>query len=227
MNTGIPAIDDSTAPFVVGSDEVGYGAWAGPVMVAAVAVPRDWKPPVGLTDSKKMSASSMRRVRSEFLTGTAGTWWAIEQASPAEIDEAGVHRVVYALHEKLLRAAAAWSREAAGGAEPLVIVDGGIAIEGSIALPKADLLVPAVSMASVLAKLARDEHMAERDREYPGYGFAAHVGYGTPTHQEALARLGPCALHRRSYAPIAELVRAVEEPREAWLGLEEEDDPTG
>lgn len=224
MKTGVPAIDESTAPFIAGSDECGYGAWAGPVVVAAVVVPRDWVAPAGLTDSKKMSHTAMRRVRDAFLTGS-GTWYKIAFTHADEIDRLGVYAALYGLHGSLMRDALVHAREA-GKAEPLGIVDGDVAIEGCHRLPKADLLVPAVSMASVLGKLARDEYMAEMDKAHPGYGFASHVGYGTPPHQDALRRLGPCPLHRRSYRPIAELVRAAEEPREAWAGLEEEDDPS-
>lgn len=225
MKTGVPAIDESTAPFVAGSDECGYGAWAGPIVVAAVVVPRDWVPPAGLTDSKKMSHAAMRRVRDAFLA--AGSWWyKIGFAGADEIDRVGVYDALYGLHGSLMREALTSARQMGGGAAPLGIVDGDLAIEGCHKLPKADLLVPAVSMASVLAKLARDEHMAALDETYPGYDFGSHVGYGTPPHQAALQRLGPCPIHRRSYRPIADLVRAAEEPREAWAGFEEEDDPS-
>jgi len=91
--------------------------------------------------------------------------------------------------------------------EPLTIVDGKIPVEGAIALPKADLLIPAVSLASIIAKGTRDRIMTELSKVHPGYGFENHFGYGTPEHQAALEKLGPCSIHRRSYAPIARMSR--------------------
>lgn len=224
MKTGVSAIDESTAPLIAGSDECGYGAWAGPLTVAVVVVPRGWIAPAGLTDSKKMSATSMRKARDTFLAGK-GTWHRVAFCFAEDIDRIGVYSALYGLHTRLMQEAFA-AAKTLGEGEVLAIVDGDLAIEGCHHLPKADLLVPAVSMASVLGKLARDEHMAEMDMKYPGYGFASHVGYGTPPHQEALRRLGPCPIHRRSYRPIADLVRVAEEPKEAWVGLEEEEDPS-
>lgn len=172
-----------------------------------------------------MSHAAMCKVRGSFLANSTGTWHKIGFCHAEEVDRLGVYAALYGLHGGLMREALESAR-ALGGAEPLGIVDGDVAIEGCHHLPKADLLVPAVSMASVLGKLARDEHMAEMDMKYPGYGFASHVGYGTPPHQEALRRLGPCPIHRRSYRPIADLVRVAEEPKEAWVGFEEEEDPS-
>ncbi len=235
LKTGVPAIDTSTAPFVLGSDECGYGSWAGPLCVGVVVVPRDWTPPKGLTDSKKMSHAAMRRVRDEFLAQPqwpakgGRVWWRIQHVHSEDIDLLGVRRCLLASHEALTREAFAVAREMADGQEPIGIVDGNLSIENCFALPKADLLIPPVSMASVLAKLSHDAYMQEMDVRYPGYGFANHVGYGTPEHRTALKQLGLCALHRRSYAPIAAMLVPVEaNPPSLWQSpdLEEEENPS-
>lgn len=226
LHTGVPAIDDSTAPFVVGSDEVGYGAWAGPIAVAAVAVPRGWVGPKGLTDSKKMSTAQMERVHTAFLSESAvdppTVFWCIYYAHAGEIDQDGAGPTLTRLHEKALTRATERARELAQGEAPLVIADGNVRVEGAIGLPKADNLIPAVSMASVIAKLARDDLMAAMAKVHPGYGFEKHVGYGTKQHQDALAALGPCPIHRRSYAPIAALLSKDDEPKEMWLLLDDD-----
>jgi ribonuclease HII len=80
-------------------------------------------------------------------------------------------------------------------------------VPGAIGLPRGDQLVPACSMASILAKVTRDRMMVEVDKLYPGYGFADHKGYLCKKHQDALYALGPCPIHRRSYSPIKEMVR--------------------
>ncbi len=97
-------------------------------------------------------------------------------------------------------------------ADTLVIVDGfkgqeaRFGIPGLIGLPKADDLIPAVSLGSIIAKVSRDRYMVEMDKKYPGYGFAKNSGYGVPEHQAGLARLGVCDIHRRSYAPIRKIL---------------------
>lgn len=229
LNTGHAVIDASDAPYVCGSDEVGLGAWAGPMAVCAVAVPAEWVPPPGLTDSKAMSTAQMARARKAFLAEAARkpqvVYWRIWWAGPTEIDCDGAGRTLWCLHKYALEDAAEWARKQVDGRSPLVVADGNISIEGAISLPKADKLVPAVSMAAVLAKLARDERMVELGQAHPGYGFEKHVGYGTKAHQEALARLGVCPIHRRSYAPIAALLppeEPVDDAADWWASLPDE-----
>ncbi len=218
----------SKATFVCGSDECGTGAWAGPLVVAAAVVPRDWQPPEGLTDSKKMTWAALTRVSAAFVsqpiwpTPGALTWWAVRSVSSELIDEFGKERSLYAAHQSLMMEALKVARALGNGADPLGIADGTMVIDGCVSLPKADLNVPVVSMASVIGKVARDRHMHEMGALYPGYGFEDHVGYGTEAHIEALTRLGVCSIHRRSYKPIADLCRLEGETKEAWLGLEEE-----
>lgn len=216
MLTGCAQLDTNTAPFVVGSDEVGYGAWAGPLCVASVTVPRGWIGPKGLTDSKAMTKNTLKRVFREFTSQkpypenpAATVSWCVLFASSEEIDREGVRSVLCRMHAESTQRMIARAKALSGGAEPLVIVDGAldIGVSGAVSLPKADLKVPCVSMASVLAKVSRDRIMAEESRRFPVYGFEKNVGYGTQAHQKALYDHGLCEIHRRSYEPIATMIR--------------------
>lgn len=198
LHTGIPAIDEAKATCIVGSDEVGLGAWAGPAVVCAVAAYCEWSDP-DVTDSKKLTRKARERIYEKY--------WSDEKlvislcVVPVEdIDRMGVHRAVLDGH-----------RQAIEGTyfrlvyTPVVVVDGNQAPEvpGAICLPKADALVPAVSIASIIAKVFRDRLMIALDKEHPGYDLASNMGYGTPKHQAGLAKLGVSPIHRRSFAPIA------------------------
>jgi len=202
--TGNVEIDTSTAEWVVGSDEVGFGSWAGPLIICAAALPRTWSG-TGLGDSKKLSEKQRRKAFERWTLETPALHHLVS-VSPERIDELGVYEALILAHRKALETVLTKVQGTV-----LIVVDGfkdgtkRIGVPGSIGLPKADNLVPAVSLASILAKVTRDELMARAAKEYPGYGFSRNVGYGTPEHQEALAKLGPCALHRRSYAPIAKI----------------------
>lgn len=211
--TGDPRIDESTHSVIVGTDEAGFGAWAGPLVVAAAAVPRDWVDP-RVKDSKKLSERQREALYEEFSKSDQFpiSWVIVE---PAEIDEKGVWNCLIRAHA-----------EAAKGTlwrlayEPLHVVDGKIPVEGGISLPKADNLVPAVALASVFAKVTRDRIMVELDKKYPGYDFAKSRGYGVPKHQLGLKELGPCPVHRRSYGPVA-ASELPSEPKEAWAFFDE------
>jgi ribonuclease HII len=146
----------------------------------------------------------------------------MREASAEEIDEKGVYNILLQLHGECIQAGLAAAKVSS---EAIAIVDGTLNIPGAHCLPKADALVPAVSAASILAKVIRDRAMIDADELYPGYGFAKHKGYGVPQHQAALERLGPCALHRRSYEPVAKIIREqiVDEPVTSWEVLIKED----
>lgn len=183
---------------VAGVDEVGRGPLAGAVVTAAVILKH---PIAGLNDSKKLSAK--RRKELSLQIKEEALAYAYGRAEVDEIDSLNIH------HATLL----AMKRAVEG----LTIVPEHVLVDG-IHLPQlsmscqavigGDSLVPEISAASILAKVLRDEEMVELDSLYPGYDFSGHKGYPTVAHREALVRLGPCAIHRRSYAPVAALLNA-------------------
>jgi len=183
---------------VAGVDEAGRGPLAGAVYAAAVIL-RPRHPIDGLDDSKKLSAA-----RREALAGVIrreALAWAIASASVEEIDRLNI------LQASLLAMHRAVSALAPPPAH--VLVDGNRCPRwehASTAVVEGDRLVPAISAASILAKVTRDAAMRELEALHPGYGFAAHKGYPTRSHLEALRRLGACPAHRRSFAPVRAVV---------------------
>lgn len=182
-------------PLVAGVDEVGRGPLAGPVVAAAVMLPP--RPlPKGLTDSKALTAEERESL--DIKIRQRAIAWAISEASVAEIDRYNIlgatllamQRAVAALSVKPF---AAWID---GNRPPALSVPMRMVVGG-------DGRVPAISAASVIAKVSRDRQMVELDAVYPGYGLASHKGYGTPAHRAALAELGPTPIHRYSFAPVA------------------------
>lgn len=220
METGVPEIDNCTADYIIGSDECGYGAWAGPLVVCAAIISREWPLAATVTDSKKLSHT--RRVAlSKKILGSALCH--IIQVSAEDVDEQGVYKALLDAHTRAIQGVRA-KHEAQGclGTD-LVVVDGTLPIEGAISLPKADGLIPAVSAASIVGKVFRDIQMEKLAEEYPGYGLEKHKGYGVPAHLTALEKLGPCDIHRKSYAPIRRLLEATEQPVDPfWEDLPQE-----
>lgn len=213
----MPSIPDSLAreidrhEYVCGSDEVGYGAWAGPLVVcAAVSSNREILAShkdgmvVSPTDSKKLTIAQRESLYPVLVKTVTH---AIVRIEPEEIDAQGLGRVWEAAHVRAIQEALDAHKGNGHEEVPLVIVDGNRSVFGATALPKADLLVPAVSMASILAKVYRDRLMYEMDEKYPGYGFKKHVGYGTAQHKTALSQHGVTPIHRKSYAPIAAMLK--------------------
>ncbi len=181
-------------PIICGIDEAGRGPWAGPVCAAAVVLNTD-RPIAGLDDSKKLTEK--RRQLLAPLIREHALAWAVGWASPTEIDTLNIRR---ANHLAMLRAF-----QGLGVRPGLALVDGndGPNLDCEVqTLVGGDGLEPAISAASILAKTARDAEMQRLDQVYPGYGFAKHKGYGVKAHAEALARLGPCNIHRRSFKPV-------------------------
>lgn len=217
-------IAESNPGTIVGVDEAGRGCWAGPIVAAAAAVSVNWEPPSELTDSKKMSARARDRIVERY-THDDKVVIGIGITSPEDIDANGID----------------WAQAAAQGDairgtfwrlvySPFVVVDGinppqigTHDVKHLICLPKADLLVPAVSLASVFAKVEQLRLMREYDQKYPGYGFRKHAAYGTKVHQAALDKLGPCPIHRRSYAPVARAAARNEQPERLWEILTDDD----
>jgi len=186
-------------PLTCGVDEAGRGPWAGPVTAAAVILDPAC-PIAGLTDSKKLSEAARDRLAP--LIRDRALAWAIAEASPEEIDRLNIREATFL----------AMSRAIAGLARaPAHILIDGNALPKDLPAPataiiKGDLTEPAISAASILAKTHRDAQMKAYCAQHPGYGFSQHKGYGTAAHAEALARFGPCALHRRSFAPVRVLL---------------------
>ncbi|MCB1683260.1 MAG: ribonuclease HII [Pseudomonadales bacterium] len=177
-----------------GVDEVGRGPLAGPVVAAAVILDPRRLPP-GLRDSKRLTAARRERLDVEIRHNALA--WALGRAEVAEIDRLNI------LNATLL----AMQRAVAALTIPpeYVLVDGNRLPELIVparAIVGGDDLIPEISAASIVAKVARDREMTELDRIYPGYGLARHKGYPTPAHLRALEHLGPTPVHRRSFAPV-------------------------
>ena len=170
---------------------------AGPVVAGAcVFLTREgW--PAGLDDSKKLSRERRRRLVEELTGGTAARW-ATGVATVEEIDRLNILQATFLA---MRRALAALGTEAA-----TALVDGSqmpVLPARVVAVVKGDGKSPSIAAASILAKETRDRMMEAAEEQYPGYEFGRHKGYGTARHLAALERLGPCALHRRSFAPVA------------------------
>ncbi len=192
---------------LLGTDEVGRGPLAGPVVTAAVILRDDAALP-GLNDSKALSHA--QRAALGPLIEQQALAFAVVFGDVAEIDARNILGAsLWAMGTAVAQVQA--QLRARGLADPaLVLVDGHMPIPG-LALPqktvvKGDSRSRAIAAASILAKLARDAYMDELATRYPGYGFAIHKGYPVPAHLAALQALGPCPEHRRSFAPVAALL---------------------
>lgn len=184
---------------IVGIDEVGRGCWAGPLVAAAVILD---KPIKGLADSKVLTKTIRSALAVEIKSNAKayGLGW----VAPAFIDMYGLTLSVQRAMQQAL-AAIEMPYDS-------VIIDGNhnyLPNEPRASfLIKADATVPAVSAASIIAKVARDEFMEMAAKGFPGYGFEQHVGYGTKLHLEQLQKLGVTDIHRKSYKPVRALIDA-------------------
>ncbi len=181
---------------VAGIDEAGRGPLAGPVVAAAVVLPRGLVPE-GVNDSKKLGAAERERLYDVIHRVAVGV--GVARREPEEIDRTNI-----------LRATLAAMLEAAKRIEPApdyLLIDGNQRLLTWIpqrAVVRGDSLSISMAAASIVAKVTRDRLMTELAREYPGYGFARHKGYGTRSHLEAISRLGPCPAHRRTFRGVRE-----------------------
>lgn len=187
------------ASVVAGADEVGRGPLAGPLAVGAVVLPRER--PAWLSDLRDSKAlPRAERARLAELIRRDAEAWALGWVSAGRLDRIGLAEALRLAYRRAL--------EGLPEAPCAVLADGRDRLElpwPTEMIVRGDASVASIAAASVLAKEARDAHMAALDQRHPGYGFARHKGYGTARHLEALGRLGPCIEHRRSFAPVAAL----------------------
>jgi len=184
---------------VAGVDEAGRGPLAGPVVAAAVILCPE-RPIAGLADSKKLTAARRESlavdVRQQALS------WSVAWADVEEIDTLNILAATMLAMRRAVQGLGMMpdAVQVDGNRLPDLTFDG-VRIPGE-AIIRGDDCVPAISAASILAKTTRDGLMAFIDRLYPGYGFARHKGYGTEVHRARIRELGPCDVHRRSFAPL-------------------------
>ena len=179
---------------LAGVDEAGRGPLAGPVMAAAVILD-ERRPIAGLDDSKRLSHAQRLGLAAEIKARALA--WAVAEAGVAEIDRLNILRASLLAMQRAVEALAILPE--------MALVDGPHAPTlpcPAQAVVRGDRRVPAISAASIIAKVERDRRMTAMEARYPGYGFAAHKGYPTRRHIEALARLGVTPIHRRSFAPV-------------------------
>lgn len=183
---------------IAGVDEAGRGPLSGPVVAAAVILPRPFECPF-LNDSKKL-AKKRRQLLYDEITGNPDVVWAVGMVDAREIDEINILCATHRAMDLALRALAL---------RPDVALIDGLPVKGvSIAheaLVKGDGLSLSIAAASVIAKVTRDRMMEKMDEEFPEYGFIRNQGYGTREHLEALRKHGPCRYHRRSFQPVSQL----------------------
>ena len=198
---------------VCGVDEAGRGPWAGPVSAAAVILdPR--RIPQGIDDSKRLTAAQRERLEVEIKAQAVA--FAVAFASVEEIGELNIlHATGLAMHRAV----------SALDPEPVhALVDGNYAFRLPCTVKTVvggDGLSLSIAAASILAKVARDRLMAEMDDLHPGYGFRSHKGYGAPRHIEALRTLGPCPIHRLTWAPVRLALQGGDPASIAAAGLED------
>ena len=182
---------------IAGIDEAGRGPLAGPVSVAAVVLPEGYKNSV-LNDSKVLSEKIRQKIYNEIIEDERIDWASVI-VEASEIDRINILKATW-LGMRLAFLKLDPSAE-------IALIDGK-PIQGfpadHRALVKGDLLSLSIAAASVIAKVERDQLMREYAEIYPEYGFERHKGYGTKAHLEALKRYGPCPIHRRSFAPVAQ-----------------------
>lgn len=176
---------------ICGVDEAGRGPLAGPVCAAAVILPRGHQIP-GLNDSKKLTDKKRRELFP--LIKEQAIAYGIGMATHEEIDEINILQATYLAMERAI--------SQLEGKADMALIDGNRAKDFGMAVRtvvKGDSLSANIAAASVLAKVTRDDLMVEMAKEFPGYGFEVHKGYGTKAHYEALQNLGPCAIHRMTF----------------------------
>jgi ribonuclease HII len=182
---------------ILGIDEVGRGSWAGPLVVGAVILGE--ASIKGLTDSKKLTKKQRKKLDIEIREKAASIGLGWVEAS--EIDKIGLSAALVLATRRAVRQIKTPYHE--------IVIDGTVNFLKNTSkgrfvknIKKADLLIPSVSAASIVAKVARDDFMSEQDKRYSGYRFKNHVGYGTAFHSDAIEKFGVTPLHRLSFKPL-------------------------
>jgi ribonuclease HII len=189
---------DFDGPGLAGVDEVGRGPLAGDVVAAAVILDPA-RPVEGLRDSKKLSPGRREQLAAQIREQALA--WSVARASVAEIDQLNILQAALLAMHRAVRALAPQPQ--------YVLVDGNRLPRWHYAsepVVGGDDRVPAIAAASILAKVQRDGELLQLEQQYPGYGFAAHKGYPTRAHLQALRELGVTPVHRRSFAPVRALL---------------------
>ncbi len=188
---------------IAGVDEVGRGCLAGPVVCAAVILPAESRPWIGLVRDSKRLSPKKRQLLSEYILEECA--WAIVEGPPSQVDQDNILQTTLACMRECIE------NIVSQGAKPgLVLVDGNRTIPG-VSLPQeaiigGDDIDKSIGAASIIAKVHRDNYMIEMDVMYPNYGFAQHKGYGTAQHREAIMVHGPCDIHRFTFKGVYEYV---------------------
>ncbi|WP_045106140.1 ribonuclease HII [Legionella hackeliae] len=186
--------------YIAGVDEVGRGPLAGPVVTAAVILRH---PIEGVTDSKKLTPLKRQKLAAKIKE--EAFCFAYGRAEVDEIEKLNIHHATLLAMKRAIEALPIQPQE--------IWVDGLFVPQVPIpckAIVDGDGLIPAIGAASILAKVLRDQEMEDMDILYPGYGFASHKGYATEMHRNALLQLGPCAIHRKNFSPVTELLAMIE-----------------
>jgi ribonuclease HII len=210
----------ATFDYIVGADECGRGCWAGPLVTCAVVIPKEWPFIADVCDSKAFTGDQAEPRRAAIARKILPTTiYSLVNVPSKEVDSRGVHKAnIEALSRALTQVIAKHIALGCNGTYG-VVVDGTMTVTyelrgeklTALFLPQADVLIPAVSAASIIGKVARDAHMRKIADKFPGYGFENHKGYGTKEHKAALEKLGACELHRQSFGPIRDLRKRLEE----------------
>jgi ribonuclease HII len=190
---------------IAGVDEAGRGPWAGPVVAGAVIFENNEKLiaeliAAGIRDSKKISEKKREKLYDFIIQNSRA--WGVGIVSEKIIDEINILNAT--------KLAMKLALEKMSVRPDLLLIDGNGTLQDfparQLAVPRADQTILSVSAASILAKVTRDRMLIQFEEKYPGYGFSKHKGYGTQMHMDALINLGPCEIHRRSFAPIKRLL---------------------
>ena len=197
---------------VIGVDEAGRGPWAGPVTATAFWINPEWKDklPKTLTDSKKLTALKREQVRQELCAEDNGHLWAIRHSSVVEIDRVGILQATFSAMTEAVFALSDMLFQRQSLKLSMVLVDGNLLPPLDTdckAVIRGDSRSLSIAAASILAKQARDEIMQDLATTYPDYGWQTNAGYGTKGHQIALQQFGVTSHHRKSFAPIKNLLK--------------------